>query len=367
MFFYILLFIVIFLFTIVEESVHSKAKKRIAFIMFSILACVSGFRYLGGTDLELYETIYNRIPVIFSKDFKDVFYNVDYFFWEPGYLLYISFFKTTINLSFFGYIFINAIIFYLFLYKGHSRYTVHWGLLLMFFMYKLMFYETFVAMRQSLSIACFWLIMHYVEERKPIHYVLLCFALVFSTHNSGVIMFLVYILNYVKLTKERFLMIGLVMIPFIFFSSVLNNMIGGFMALLSADKAGYASGGETQNIFYTLEYYLVWVLVYFNYDAIVKKNSHALFVIKLFLVILPCVTIMRDIVILRRVMDYFYLSVPILLGYICDAKPKLKPLIILGLSIVCFYGYTRYLMNFDDGGFIPYISWLALPGATFFN
>ncbi len=367
MLFYTVLFFIIFLFTLLEEVASLKAKKRFVFIMLAILICVSGFRYLGGTDLELYESVYNRIPTIFSGYFSEVFYSPDYFFWEPGYVIYISLFKTTLNFSFFGYLIINAIIFYICLYKGHQRYTRHWGLVLMFFMYKLLFYETFVAMRQSLSIAFFWIIMHYAEERKPVQYFLLWLLLVFSTHNSGVALFLVYLLNFVRLTKERYFFVGLVMIPFIFFSSVLNGLIGGFMAFLSDEKAGYAAGGETQNIFYTLEYYLVWILVYFNYDRMAKTNTHAQFIIKLFLIMLPCVTIMRDIVILRRLMDYVYLSVPILLGYICDAKPKLKPLVIVGLAIVCFYGYSRYLMNFDEGGFLPYKSWLGLPQMTLFN
>lgn len=367
MLFYTIIFLAIFTLTLAEEKYSpKKAKWRIMAIMFSILAFVSGFRYLGGTDLELYETAYNKIPTIFSGDFFTVFFNPDYYLWEPGYLIYNSLFKTTLHVSFFGYLLLNAIVFYVFLYKGNKKYATHWGILLMFFMYKLFFYETFVAMRQSLSIAFFWIIMHYAEERKPVHYFLLWLLLVFSTHNGGAILFLVYFLNYVKITKKRFFMIGIVMIPFIFFSSVLNSLIGGFMALLSEDKAGYASSGETQSIFYTLEYYLVWYLIYINYDKIVKTNSHVHFIIKLFLVMLPCVTIMRDIVILRRLMDYFYLSVPILLGYLCDARPKYKHLIILCLTLVCFYGYTRYLTNFDGGSLMPYKSWLELPEATFF-
>lgn len=367
MLFYTSLFLFVFLLTFIEEKSLKKGRNMWVFAMFVLLASVSGFRYLGGTDLELYETIYNKIPTIISKDFLDVFYNVDYFFWEPGYLIYISSIKTFTGLSFYGYLLLNAIVFYFCLYKGHSKYTRHWGLVLMFFMYKLFFYETFVAMRQCISIALFWLILHYAEERKPLRYIVLWLLIVLPMHNAGIILVFVYLFNYIKITKERFLILGAIFAPFTFFSSVLNDLVGGVMALLSESKSEYAFGNEQQNILYTIEYYLVWTLVYLNFDKIRNVNVHASFIIKMFLIILPCVTIFRDIIILRRVMDYFYLTVPILLGYICDSNRNSKFAIISILTLICFYGYTRYINNFDGGkGLVPYLSWLELPNATLF-
>ena len=158
------------------------------------------------------------------------------------------------------------------------------------------------------------------------------------------------------------------MLPFAFLPQIFSQVLEPLMSSAFGDKGmGYFSGDETQSVFYTLETYLVWFLIYANYNGIVRKHPHGEFMIKLFLIILPCVTLFRDVVILRREMDYFYLSIPVLLGYIYDIKIKLRPALFIGLAIVCFYGYIRYINNFDGGkSLLPYVSWLELPNATFF-
>lgn len=368
MFFYILLFAFVFLLTLTEEKSIGRGRHKFlpGIILFSVLWLMSALHYTGGNDLMLYELKYKELPSFFSSEFSDVYFSADYYFWEPGYLTYTGLSKSVLKLSFYGFLILNATVFYFALFRCHKRYTIHWGLLAMFFMYKIFFYETFVAMRQSLSIALFWLILHYAEDRKPIRYLLLWLFLVFPVHMGGIVLCLVYLLNYLKMTKKRFLYLGLIFFPFTFFSSLLNNSVGDIMTLLSENKAGYASGGVTQSIFYTIEYYLIWFLIYRNFNKIISDNEHALFIIKLFLIILPCVTIFRDIVILRRIMDYFYLTVPILLGYIIEKQPKYKYNLIFATSIVCFYGFVRYLSNFDEGSLVPYKVWLSEPHVSIF-
>ena len=354
--------------TIVEEHTPTKNKSFVVSLMLVMLMCVSGFRYIGGSDLALYEHGYNQVPNLFSSDFVDFIGTADSFFWEPGYLVFISFLKTIVGLSFYGYLLIDAVFFYVLLYVGYRKYTIHWGILLMFFLYKLFFYETFVAMRQQMSLCLFFLIMHLVEERKPLKYYLLLTFVVLPMHFGAAILFLVYFLNRIKLTKSRFLKFGLILLPFAFLPQIFSQVVQPLMSSVFGDKGmGYFSGEETQSIFYTLETYLVWFLIYNNYEAIVKKHNYGEFMIKLFMIILPCVTIFRDVVILRREMDYFYLSVPVLIGYIYDLKVKMRPVLLLGVAFICFYGYIRYINNFDGGkALIPYISWLNLPNASLF-
>ena len=368
MLFYVFIFAFVFLSAVLEEHSARKWKKCIVILMLFILACASGLRYNGGKDIELYQHGYEAVPFLFSSDFIDFIGSADSFFWEPGYLVYISFLKWIVGLSFYGYLLIDAIIFYILLYVGYKKYTIHWGILLMFFLYKMFFYETFVAMRQQMSICLFFIIMHLVEDRKPFKYYLLLSLIVFPFHYGGVILFLVYFLNYLKITKKRFFTLGVILLPFAFLPQIFSQVLEPLMSSAFGDKGmGYFSGDETQSIFYTLETYLVWFLIYANYNGIVRKHPHGEFMIKLFLIILPCVTLFRDVVILRREMDYFYLSIPVLLGYIYDIKIKLRPALFIGLAIVCFYGYIRYINNFDGGkSLLPYVSWLELPNATFF-
>lgn len=365
MYFYVILFLVIFILTIIEEKSSVKIQKRIAIVMLSILFCVSGFRYLGGEDLIIYEDGYYSVPYLFSTEFIDYIGTIESHLWEPGFLVFISFWRTIVGLSFYGFLLVDAAIFYILLYVGYKRYTFHWGILLMFFMYKLFFYETFVAMRQQISICLFFLIMHLIEERKPLRYYLLCTFLVLPFHYGGAILFLVYFISKIKITKERFLFTGLLLLPFAFLPPIFSPILQPIMTLISEDKGlSYLSGGEMQSMFYTLETYLVWFLIYRNYENITKGHTHAEFMIKLFMIILPCVTVFRDIVILRREMDYFYLCIPVLIGYICNVNHKYKGVIFLVMASICFYGYMRYLANFDGGGLVPYKSWIELPDAS---
>lgn len=69
----------------------------------------------------------------------------------------------------------------------------------------------------------------------------------------------------------------------------------------------------------------------------------------------------------RREIDYFIPTYAFILGYLCDIYRKKKWLIIGATAIICFYGYIRFIILFDDGGMIPYKSWLDIPNVPFLN
>lgn len=367
MLFYITLFLFISILSLLYENNGNVGKKNISIIMLILLTLVTGLRYNGGSDLELYEYVYNRIPLLTSyNDFFDCIGSIDYYYWEPYFLLYNSLFKT-IGLSFFGFLFVDSIIFYTCLYWGYKKYTTHWGILLMFFMYKIFFYETFVAMRQCMSIAMFFLIMHLIEEKKTFKYYFLCIFLVIPFHYGAVILLFAYLSVKIRISRKFFLGYSLFLLPFAFLPQFFSRILSPLMLLISAEKgSAYLSEDSVQNIFYTFETYLVVYLVYANYGKLTKIHS-AEFMIKFLIILLPCITIFRDVIILRREMDYFYLCIPVLLGYICDVNKQYSKSIMIIMTVICFYGYIRYITNFDGGeALIPYKAWLNIPNASFF-
>ena len=126
-------------------------------------------------------------------------------------------------------------------------------------------------------------------------------------------------------------------------------------------------GEESLSIFHTLEYLLVMGLLIINYDKIVHQSKYAPLMIKLFLILLPIMTLFRSNLFFRREIDYFVPTYAIILGYLCDIYKSRKWMVILGVAIISCYGFIRYITLFDGGAMLPYRSWLELYGATLFE
>lgn len=70
-------------------------------------------------------------------------------------------------------------------------------------------------------------------------------------------------------------------------------------------------------------------------------------------------TVMRGFVIITRIKDYFLWTYSIILYYLMENQEiKKKNIIAILVCVVCLYGYIRYLKSFDNGGLIPYNSYL---------
>jgi hypothetical protein len=339
--------------------------------MIVILASLAGFRAIGGTDFDIYRTIYNSIPFFgkFLRDPSDFFIK-----WERGYLYFISFIKTFSGLSFYGYLVLQSVVIYTLMYKGLRKYTNHWGLFMLLFMYKMFFYETFVSMRQPLTIVFFYMIMHLIEEKKWIKYYLILTFLILPFHNGAYFLFLIYFVSFFKITKRRIIILNCIFIPLVIVPELGIDPLGPIsnILLLHSDTLIQQKGEVylntiALNIIHTLEYLLVMSLLIINYDKIVKTHKYAPLVIKLFLILLPIMTLFRGTLIFRRELDYFIPTYAFILGYICDVYKSKKWVMIFGAAIICLYGYLRFIYLFDNRGLIPYRSWMDIPGASFFN
>lgn len=358
MIFYNTIFASIVFLTLIEESFIKRNQRPIVdIIMVLILCIVSALHGIGGKDYEIYYAAYKQVPTI-----SDVIQNIGYtrrllFNFEPGYIIIISFIKS-LGFDFYGYTVIQAIVFYGLMYFGLRKYTSHFGILLLIFAYKMFFYDTFVSMRQPITIAVFFVIMKYIYEGQTIRFFIWSIVLA-SIHNGAFILFPLYFIRYFNLNKNRLIFLSLLFLP----TAVLSNIgmgasINSIMSIINSDKGtSYGESTEVLNIAYTIEYYLIMLLVICNYKSIIQLK-YGDFIVKIFLVMLPLVTLFSGVIILRRELDYFFFTYGIIGGYICDVRPKIKSLIIAAYIAISYYGYQRYLTNFDQGGLIPYQTWI---------
>lgn len=354
--FYNYIFVTIAILTLFEEIFPAPKRKPFDLLMILILGTVSAFHGIGGTDLFIYKNAYDSIPA-FGKVISDIDSTRELIFnFEPGYLIIISSLKT-IGFGFGEYIFIQAVFFYTLLYHGLRRYTSHWGLVMLVFLYKMFFYDTFVSMRQPLTIAGFFMIMKYIYYGNPKKYFAWC-GLLCIIHNGAILLLCLYFIRYIKLTKNRLIILSIIFLPTVLLSHMgMGASLGTIMELISSKGSSYSNNEGTLSIAYTLEYYILMLFIIINYNSIIKLK-YSEFIIKLFTVMLPFVTLFSGVLILRRELDYFFPLYGIIGGYLCDLNSRIKPIIILLYISISYYGYQRYITNFDKGSLIPYKTWI---------
>lgn len=353
---YTVIFISISLLTILEETVSPQKRQPLVFVMFFILFTASALHGIGGEDFEIYQYVYNKTPVIGNFLDSPYSYQEQLHNWGIGYLLIISALKT-VGLTYTGYIVLQSAVFYLLMYKGLKPYTKHWGILLLVFIYKMFIYCTFVSLKQSITIVVFFCIMKYIYEGKVYNYFFWCTILIFI-HAGAAILFPIYFISKIKLTRFRLIIWSLLFLPTILLARLgFATTVNTIMMFIDRTKGeAYTMSGELLNIIYAFEYYLLMTIVIINFQRL-KNLEHGVFIIKIFTLILPIVTLFSGIAILRRELDYFFFAYGIIGGYLCDILPKLKALIIASYMAICYYGFYRYLHNFDDGQSIPYRTW----------
>ena len=172
-----------------STAVKKKDEKILRIIVFLLLIFMSGTRYyMGGSDVYTYENVYNGVPQI-SAVLKYIFtgvnegVNINY---ESGYILLCSIGRF-LRLSYFGFLLGYSTLFYVLLYNGLKGIIEEWGIFLALFMYKLMFYNTFISIRQGMTLAVFCYALKYIVNKKPVRYfiyiVVQLYFFLFILHN----------------------------------------------------------------------------------------------------------------------------------------------------------------------------------------
>lgn len=345
---------------------YNKQKIDVSTLFLLLLfACVSGFRYeLGGTDYEYYRYVYGMING--QRDWLATVADSQY---EVGYTTYVYLCANVLHLSYNGSLVLEAFIFYSLMYVGLRRYMPNWGIFLMLFMYKMFFYVTFVAMRQAFTVAGFYAILRFLEERKLVKYYA-TLALVSTFHYGALMLFVLYPIFGLKVKRERLAALGIVFGVLTLFSGLTGSLLNVVVSVLGLtqleDKASAYSADASLSILYTIEYYLLYILVVKNYDKIKQRFQYADFVLIMFLIVLPIVTLFRSTVILVRELPYFYPAYAILLYYVYTVSRQ-RRIIFLAFVMICLLGIFKYVIQFDNGHFMHYKTWLFSPYVHLFQ
>lgn len=362
---------------VIERTESPEIKKAITLVLFLSLILISGTRFeLGGSDYYVYRRVFEAVPklgqIMNLNDSVSDIKLVNMF--EPGFLIFNSIVKS-LGFSFYGFTLIESIIWYVCMYIGLKRYVDNWGIIFIVFLYKLFFYNTFISLRQSITIALFFVAWKFIQDRKPIQYYLIC-CLALSFHNGALILFVIYPLMQMKLTKQRTMVLSVICGTYYLltlFGISLFGMAERILGGLESESAlvykirMWLAMPERISIFHVLEYFLILLLVIVNYEEIIQSDKNAEFILKLFLFLLPLFTILGENIVATRFKDYFTITYGIILLYLCRIKQgQLKLLVQSGVILICLYGYVRYLYMFDLGGLMPYHSYL-MRGIELFN
>lgn len=369
--FYLIFFLFAVLGMILADRIEDEKKKKFMIvILFAGLTIISGTRFeLGGNDYYIYRRAFEAVPDLWhlselhSKIEGIKLVNL----FEPGFLFFNSLVKT-LGFNFYGFTLIESFIWYICMYKGLKRYVGDWTLVILVFMYKLFFYNTFISLRQALTIALFFVAMQYIQDKKPIqYYIICCIALTF--HNGALLLFILYPLLQLRLDKKRLALVNVVCWTLFFLEKAgisifilitkVFELINSNSALIIKAKA-WLSFEEGLSIFHILEYMLLMFLVIMYYEELIQSDKNAEFILKIFLCLIPIFAIFSGNVVSTRFKDYFTITYGIILAYLCDIeKGRLKWMVRTGTVLICAYGYFRYLISFDQGGLLPYASYLG--------
>lgn len=370
MIFYFILFLFIaFAMVFADKIEDEKKKKALIFILISGLTIISGTRFeLGGSDYYIYRGGFDAVPDLWHiSEMQSSIQGMKLVnLFEPGFLFFCSLVKT-FGFNFYGFTLIESAIWYICMYKGLKRYAGDWTIVLLVFLYKLFFYNTFISLRQSLTIALFFLALEYLQDKKPVHYYIVC-CIALTFHNGALLMFLLYPLLQFQLSKKRLVIMNVICWTFYFLEkaglsifSLVNwglTFINSESPLIIKAKA-WLSFDYGLNIFHVLEYMALMLLVLMFYEKIIDTDKNAEFMIKIFLCLLPIFAIFSGNVVSTRFKDYFTITYGVILTYLCQIdKGRLKWMIKTGTLCICAYGYFRYLNNFDEGGLLPYVSYI---------
>lgn len=325
-----------------------------------VLGFVAGFSdLLQISDMRIYQLAYRVTPTVGQFRFSTIHSIYGTFNMEKGFLFLFSVLKT-FHISFRGFLFLHTVFFLGAFYYGVKRYTDDFAIAAMLFLYKIYFYNCFISMRQSITIAIFCIIVRYIEEKKIVPYLFGCLIAI-QFHYAALILIPVYFIAYIKITKQRVIIwvYGCTAV------SLVINLRSLFLriALLLPDMAMkqklisyFTYDTAPLQIFHTLEYLLLMTLMILFYDQIMRNNEHAEIIFKLMIALLPILTLFRFMSVVTRFKDYFTIFYGVAFSFFYKLGRRENRYLIYTFAVgLSLFGYVRYILSFGGGkSLLPY-------------
>ena len=300
-------------------------KKIIKYFVIALLIFLSGTRYyMGGNDVYVYEGAFNNVASV-GNVLKYIFtgvgegVNENY---EAGFLLLCSVVKA-LGFNYFGFILIWTILFYTLMVKGLKEFVSDWSIFFAFFMYKIMFYDTFISIRQGLTMAIFCFALKYLRDRKWYIYFPLAY-LAFLEHRGAMVMFPLYFITYMPVSKNFIKTYALIFLPtwVLRENVILSNVLYYIADFIDNDHAveQWATSSEKISIIHTLECYIIVFGIILLYEKIMssEKKREAKLIVQLIMVAIPIFTLFSNWIVLTRIKDYFVLMYGVAFGYMLE-------------------------------------------------
>ena len=372
---------------------NKKDAKNINYIILILLIFISGTRYyMGGSDVFIYEHIYDGTPKIFTV-LKYIFsginegININY---EIGFIFLCSVFRT-LYFSYFGFQLVWIIFFYTIVYWGLKSIVDKWAAFWCVFMYKLMFYNTFISIRQGMTIALFCCMLQFIRDRSWKKYYLFA-IMAFLIHRGAILLFPVYFIQFLPTNRKFIFWYSCIFLPtwlirkqVTFVGDIILSIIG----LIGYEKKseGWSVMSQEINGLHLLECYIIILLLIIFYKYLFKNSEiqkNVILMIQLILLLVPIFTIFSNWIVFTREKDYFVLAYGIFFSILLSTNDldvnikeiykkykfisyNVNKIVSLCLLLACYIGMFRFVYRFDGGALMKFTSFLTKSSVSFFT
>lgn len=368
------LYLAIFILCIFSFFLDHKEKGLFSILIIVLLCLISGNRYeMGGSDYFVYEQHFLNTPNIIAF-FNLLISNREELYkiigcYDYGHLFFISLVKS-LGFNYYGYILLHAVVFYSLFWVGLRKYCKDFSIIIPIFLYKLFFYNTFISLRQSTTIAIFLYSIRYIETKSFFKYYT-SILIACSFHIGAFFLLPCYFLTYVKIKRVSillcFIFLFIILTPL--FQYLITPNLKYLEYILAEKHQGWLQSDESLSFLHTLEYFLILAFALFNFKKLKKIPYFDLF-FNIFIVLLPIMTTFRNMILFTRIKDYFTISYGIILTMALNNRiPQDKNLNLVtkfSITIICLLGLIKFVLGFDSGHFLTYKSFLLEGKSIFF-
>lgn len=344
--FYFIIFIILFLFTVLERTnLNNRSKNILLFFSWFILVVVAGTRYETGADWDMYTAILHDTKPIGSLLLSGQIFSSNI---ELGYLLLCSILKQVglgIQFLFFIIVLFNVTIITLAL-KHYTKYVIM-GL----WIYFSLIYITleFSLVRQALAASICFYAYRFVSEKKMWKYFMFVF-IAFLFHLSALIMLPLYFFFKGKFNNSKLLFIvGLGCVLMLFnikwihaLLMFIGNILGGGFLV----KIQYYTTNETYNVNRAISIgfflNLLLVLLFLRKRKVIESYKYGNLFINVFMVnIIVYYYLYEFMEISIRFRLYYIFSLMVLFPYLLESYQNLVNKIMIGIFIFIYCMMTN--------------------------
>ncbi len=346
-------------------------KNTLAFMLIFALAMLSGTRYqLGGYDYRNYEYMFQLAPNLNNFNITDYIKTNGLIGNDIGWTLINSVTKS-LGFNFYGLTVIVAFFFWFSLYFVLKGYMQNINIFVVIAVYKYLLDVSFIYMRQSVAVALFAISLNFILKRKILPYMLIILFAA-TIHFSAIILFPIYWINKIKITKTRlewytfiFSMSFILVILHIDVSSlfsVFSHFISGSGSQKVSEAAASNLYGDTNilsSALHLAEFLVVDILLIKKFDIIDLNNDKQVLMIKLFMILLPIYSMFSGSPIMVRYGFYFIFTYAVIINLLIsriDLSKKIFWFVLL--TLISFIGMYKFVISFDDGADYQYDSFI---------